>query len=215
MSCRVSHVNKKTGVTYVYESVSHWDKEKQQPRSKQVCIGKIDPITGELIPSRRLQTPIPAEAIQDGAPSIATVAVVGPSLILDALSKRLGLAKILKSVFPEFHAQILTMAYYLAAHGGPLSQCASWTKTHEHPSGTPLESQRISEILGKISTSGKLNLAMLFGQKGRIPVYFHRFPGNITDVQTIHKLLATFNRLEVKNLHYLLDRGFYSKKNID
>ena len=30
MSCRVSHVNKKTGVTYVYESVSHWDKEKRK-----------------------------------------------------------------------------------------------------------------------------------------------------------------------------------------
>ena len=117
MSCRVSHVNKKTGVTYVYESVSHWDKEKQQPRSKQVCIGKIDPTTGELIPSKRLQLETHALAgLKEPIPSIAKVAVVGPSLILDALSKRLGLAKILKSVFPEFHGEILSMAYYLAAH---------------------------------------------------------------------------------------------------
>ncbi len=55
MSCRLNHLNKKTGVTYVYESVSYWDKEKQQARSKQVCSGKIDSITGELISSRRLQ----------------------------------------------------------------------------------------------------------------------------------------------------------------
>jgi len=61
----------------------------------------------------------------------------------------------------------------------------------------------------------QLNLAMLFGQKSRIPVYYHRIPGNITDVQTVHNLLETFKRLEVKNLHYVLDRGFYSKKNID
>ena len=262
MSCRVNHVNKKTGTTYVYESVSVWDKEKQQSRSKQVCIGKIDSSTGEFIPSRRLQIETPVAAVQKAGPSIATVAVVGPSLILDALSERLGIAKILKSVFPDFHAQILTMAYYLSAHGGPLSQCAPWTKTHEHPSATPLEGQRISEILGKISTGAKqafmsawmakileddflcyditsvssyselneyiryghnrdrerlpqLNLAMLFGQKSRLPVYYHRIPGNITDVQTVHNLLETFTRLEIKNLHYILDRGFYSKKNVD
>jgi transposase len=265
MSCRVNHLNTKTGVTYVYESVSHWDKEKQQSRSKQVCIGKIDPVTGEVIPSRRLQAePLTASVVakQEARPLTATAAVVGPSLILDVLSKRLGIAKILKSVFPEFHAQILTMAYYLAAHGGPLSQCVSWTKTHEHPSGTPLESQRISEILGKISTEGKqafmsawmdkileddflcyditsvssyselneyirfghnrdqerlpqLNLAMLFGQKSGLPVYYNRTPGNITDVQTVHNLLETFKKLDIKSLHYVLDRGFYSKKNVD
>ena len=158
MSCRLKHLNKKTGVTYIYESVSYWDKEKQQARSKQVCIGKLDPVTGELIPSRRLQAESFAPSVtakQDELPLTAAVAVVGPSLILDVLSKRLGIAKILKSVFPEFHAQILTIAYYLAAHGGPLSQCVSWTKTHEHPSGKPLESQRISEILGNVSTDGK------------------------------------------------------------
>ncbi|MDP3177314.1 MAG: hypothetical protein Q8M76_05380, partial [Spirochaetaceae bacterium] len=153
MACRVYHLNKKTRVTYVYESVSIWDKEKRQARSKQVCIGKLDPITGELIPSKRLKTLAVANTeAPETAPSTATARIVGPSIILDALSKRLGLAKILKSVFPEFHGQILTMAYYLAAHGGPLSQCVSWTKTHEHPSGKPLESQRISEILGTITT---------------------------------------------------------------
>ena len=54
MPCRVHHVNKTTGVTYVYESVSYWDKEKKQSRNKQVCIGKLNPINGEFIPSKRL-----------------------------------------------------------------------------------------------------------------------------------------------------------------
>ena len=34
--------NKKNGVTYVYESIDYWDKEKKQSRSKRVCIGKRD-----------------------------------------------------------------------------------------------------------------------------------------------------------------------------
>lgn len=43
--------NKKAGVTYVYESTSYWDKEKQQPRNKRKLIGKIDPETGEIVPT--------------------------------------------------------------------------------------------------------------------------------------------------------------------
>ena len=61
----------------------------------------------------------------------------------------------------------------------------------------------------------QLNLAVLFGQKGRLPVYFERTPGNITDVSTLHNLLKTVKALEIKSLHYVMDKGFYSKKNVD
>ena len=47
----VKSKNKKTGITYVYESESYWDKEKKQPRSKRTLIGKIDEATGEIIPT--------------------------------------------------------------------------------------------------------------------------------------------------------------------
>ena len=45
--------NKERGVTYVYESVSYWDREKKQPRSRRRLIGKRDPETGEIMPTRR------------------------------------------------------------------------------------------------------------------------------------------------------------------
>lgn len=47
----IKQYRKDTGVTYVYESESYWDKEKQQPRSRRKLIGKIDPETGEIIPT--------------------------------------------------------------------------------------------------------------------------------------------------------------------
>jgi transposase len=53
---------------------------------------------------------------------------------------------------------------------------------------------------------------VLFGQKGRLPVYYERTPGNITDVSTLHTLLKNFKGLDVKSLHYIMDKGFYSKK---
>lgn len=43
--------NRDRDVTYVYESASYWDKDKKQPRSKRKLIGKIDPETGEIVPT--------------------------------------------------------------------------------------------------------------------------------------------------------------------
>lgn len=37
--------------TYVYESVSYWDEEKKQSRSRRRVIGKVDPETGETVPT--------------------------------------------------------------------------------------------------------------------------------------------------------------------
>ena len=46
--------NKKTGVTYVYEVLdNHWDPQLRQARNKRRLIGKIDPITNEIIPTGR------------------------------------------------------------------------------------------------------------------------------------------------------------------
>lgn len=49
--------NKKVGVTYVYESESYWDKEKKQPRNRRKLIGKIDPVTGEIVPTGKRGRP--------------------------------------------------------------------------------------------------------------------------------------------------------------
>ena len=44
--------NKRTGVTYVYEVLeSKWSPERQRCEQKRKLIGKIDPITGEIVPT--------------------------------------------------------------------------------------------------------------------------------------------------------------------
>src|SRR5208283_1395923 len=100
MPCRVNHVNKATGVTYVYESISFWNKEKKQSRNRQVCVGKIDPVTGKFVPSRRLA---PGQAAVRDPAVTASTEIVGPSIILDVISERLGLEKLLRSCFPQEH----------------------------------------------------------------------------------------------------------------
>ena len=259
MSYQIHRTNKKTGVIYVYEVESYWDKERKQPRNKQVCIGKLNPETGDFVPSRRLDSK--QAAARD--PNVTVSAeIVGPSIILNTISERLGLSKLLKKCFPDNHLEILSMAYYLTSQGGALGHCETWCKSHDHPSGKPLISQRISEILSSITTDDKqtflsrwmnkvleddylcyditsvssysklneyikygynrdneklpqLNLAMLFGQISCLPVYYHRMPGNITDVSTLLNLLKTFKAMNLKSLNCVMDKGFYSKANID
>jgi hypothetical protein len=258
MSCRINQLNKKTNVTYVYESISYWDKEKKQARNKKICVGKLDPY-GVFIPSARFK---PEQAALRDPVVTVSAQVVGPRIILDAITEQLGLSKLLKSCFPLQYQEILMMAYYLTSTGGPLSHCESWCKSHAPSFSGSLASQRISEILHSISLDEKqtflskwistaleedylcyditsissyselneyikyghnrdkeklpqLNLGVLYGQKGRLPVYYQRTPGNITDVTTLQTLLKNFKALEVKSLHYIMDKGFYSKKNID
>ena len=43
--------DKRSGITYVYECKSFWDKEKKQSRSKRTLIGKLDEETGKIIPT--------------------------------------------------------------------------------------------------------------------------------------------------------------------
>ncbi len=259
MSYLVYQTNKKTGVTYVYEAKSYWDKEKQQARNKQVCIGKLDPKTKKLIPSKRLA------AKQDAVPDprvTASAKVIGPSILLDAISNELGLKKLLKSCFPKDHLPIMSMAYYLVTQGNALSRSETWSKSHAHPATATLTSQRISELLSRITIDHKqtflkgwmekvlkkdclfydimsissyselneyvkygrnkdgeplpqINLGMLFAQESGLPVYFQKTPGNITDVTTLANILKTFKSMNLKAPNCVLDRGFYSKKNID
>jgi hypothetical protein len=47
----VYHHDKRSGITYAYESKSYWDKEKGQSRAKRRLIGRVDDGTGEIVPT--------------------------------------------------------------------------------------------------------------------------------------------------------------------
>lgn len=47
----IKQYHKETDTTYVYESVSYWDAEKGQSRSNRKLLGKLDPKTGEIVPT--------------------------------------------------------------------------------------------------------------------------------------------------------------------
>ncbi len=47
----IKQFDKRSGITYVYDSFSFWDPEKGMTRAKRKLIGRFDPQTGEVVPT--------------------------------------------------------------------------------------------------------------------------------------------------------------------
>lgn len=43
--------DKRSGITYAYESHSYWDPQKKMTRAKRKLIGRVDSETGDIIPT--------------------------------------------------------------------------------------------------------------------------------------------------------------------
>ncbi|HNV19971.1 MAG TPA: transposase, partial [Rectinema sp.] len=61
----------------------------------------------------------------------------------------------------------------------------------------------------------QINLALLYGESSRLPVYYRSLPGNISDVTTVKRLIDELGYLSIEKLKIILDRGFYSEDNIN
>ena len=61
----------------------------------------------------------------------------------------------------------------------------------------------------------QINLALLYGESSRLPVYYRKLAGNISDVTTIKRLLRDLSFLEIEKVKLILDRGFYSEENVN
>lgn len=60
MACIVYQTDKRTGIKYAYESISYWDKDKKQLRSKRKYLGKVDPYPAKSLPPGAKNTALPA-----------------------------------------------------------------------------------------------------------------------------------------------------------
>lgn len=263
----VRQKDKRSGITYAYESISHWDKEKKQSRAKRTLIGRVDEITGEIVPTRGTNKTTKEDNLPRKRGPVPSTEVCryfyGATYLFDSLGEKLGILSDLKSCFPTTYKQILSIAYYLILEAdSPLSRFSKWAALHQHPYGKDIPSQRSSELFSSITVEeryhffnlqaarrcekeywayditsvssyseclkqvkygmnkeqdhlAQLNLALLFGQESNLPFYYRKLPGNITDVKTVRNMLADMDFLGLKQIHLVMDRGFYSAENIN
>ena len=85
--------NKKTGVVYAYENHPFWDSEKKQSRSTRKLLGKLDPSTGNIVPTRGRNTKKPIDEMPatsiDSRQIIKKMLAFFQSFMCETLAKRL------------------------------------------------------------------------------------------------------------------------------
>lgn len=73
MACIIYQTNKKTGIKYAYRSESYRDPKTKKPKSRRTYLGRVDPITNEIIPKadkgKRNRSPIVDESIPESIQS--------------------------------------------------------------------------------------------------------------------------------------------------
>ena len=255
------------GTVYVYTDTPYWDSNKKQNRHKRNYIGKLG-ANGEFIPNKNYQTlqsnkekvskaPVPP-------PPFAERRFFGVTHLLDCIGEQLRIFQDLVTVFGEIKARkLLSLAYFIILESeSSMYRFEKFAKTHSHPFGQNIPSQRISEIFADISEADKMaffklrteycckdeylaydttsissysemmnmvkygknkdledlpqiNLALVFGEQSLSPVYYRKLPGNISDVSTLNKLLIDMSFVGITGAKFVLDRGFYSKDNIN
>jgi transposase len=258
----VKQTNKKTGTVYVYENNAYWSKEKKQMRSNRRCVGILDEVTGEIVPTKGLyKTPkIEVEPIQ--LPS-AKRSFYGSTYLLNEIGLKIGLIDDLKRCFPRLYLAILSIAFYLLLEPqNSLRRFKQWNRYTKHPYGDDISSQRSSDIFGSITETSineffrlqskrrveneywayditsissysellaqvrygynkendnlpQINLAILYGEESSLPFYYRKLSGNVPDSKTVDTLLENLSDIGIGKCKLVLDRGCYSKDNIN
>lgn len=160
MSTIVYQTDKRSGITYAYESVSHWDKEKQQSRAKRTLIGRVDKENGQIVPTKgtNKKKDKPTETAKTG--TVTTVASArcfyGATYLFNNIGEITGITTDLKACFPDTYKQILSIAFYLILEDkNPLSRFPKWAALHKHPFGKDIPSQRSSELFASVTEEAK------------------------------------------------------------
>ena len=173
MATIVKQHDKRVGITYAYESASYWDKEKQQSRSKRRLIGIVDRVTGEIVPTTRkkratnkVSDNVPPDKSIDESWLRAERKFYGATYLLDCIGKQTGLVNDLSVCFPDCYKQVLSIAYYLILEDrNPLCRFPKWSRTHVHPHGDIIASQRSSELFAGITETQRMHFFRLQGKR--------------------------------------------------
>ena len=190
----IRQTDKRSGITYAYETQYYWDKEKKQSRSKRVCIGKVDPETNDIIPTRgrakkgesKRQKPKSTPA---GVPFTETRHLYyGATYLLEQFSNDIGLTKDLKQCFPDDYKQLMSIAFYLILEdNNPLYRFEKWHLTHKHPYGEDISSLRSTELFSRI-TDDQVN--EFFRLQGRRRVEDEYWAYDSTSISSYSETLA-------------------------
>jgi len=185
------------GVTYVYENYPYWCKTNQRSQAKRICIGKLDPSTNQIVPTRG-RKPNPTNITSDSSnfQPIARCRSYGATYLLEEIGKKLKIVDDLKSCFPDTYKQILSIAFYMILEANsPLSRFERWSFKHKHPYDKNIPSQRSSDLFASITDSDRAKFFMLqYKRRSEEEYFFHDITSISSYSESLRQVLHGYNR---------------------
>ena len=235
------------GNIYLYEVTSYWDKAMKQSRQKRKYIGRKKQ-------NKKKKFLKDAEIIHKK---------YGNVFLLQQITQKLGLDKILEQVFPDDFKDILSLSFFSICNNSALYTYPLWLDEHQLPDAKKLHSPDVSALCQLIGRKQKsvydffnlwtakcqsyssvyfditsissyandidfiewgynrdheqlpqLNIGLFCSEDTELPIYYHIYPGSISDVSTLKNGLKYLHSFGLNDIMLILDRGFCSKKNI-
>ena len=146
---QIRQTDKRTGRVYVYETEYRYDKSKKRTvLHGRKLVGHIDPEAGSVVPNRDTKP-------YQSSPK-STRQFYGATYLFDRIAEISGIAADLREAAPELADKALSLAYYLTSEGScPISRFNRWSRTHAHPYGMEISSQRGSELFAALDQDVK------------------------------------------------------------
>jgi transposase len=148
---------KSQDTTYAYHITRIYRNEKGKPTNDRVSIGKIDKVTGMLIPNRNYYEIYASSDDQAKSIEIESIKSFGVTYALDGLLNEMGLVEIMKKKFDKQSDQIIALAEYMLCEGNVMSYYEDWYD-EVHPHGNVrLGSADISRVFQAIDYKSRMD----------------------------------------------------------
>ena len=134
-------------------------------------MGYLDPDTGEIIPNYR-KGDKQMKPSSDAAADHCVVASTGIRNLFDKAVSDIKLDAPLKAIFPNDWERILACAYYLVSEGGALAHVEKWQRAFSSPYKEKFTSQRISELIPRITPSLQQDFFSMWTRLNRQDSYY-------------------------------------------
>lgn len=243
---------KRNGNVYAYESVSRRVPGRKNPVTDKTYLGKVDPVTGEVITKK-----------EHALPKKVWAKEYGSVFLLDHIQNELGLREHLDASFDSLGDRILAVAMAQAIEPTALMDTHLRIEDSYILEALDLkgsfQSQRMSELTKAVGTDGfgmdlffdlriskemvyaydltsvsthshvdgwaewghnrdhealkQLNVGMVTDAEG-IPTMFDLFPGSVTDMTTLRRMIDDVQRHGAAGCRLVMDRGFESVSNV-
>ena len=166
------------GKVYVYEVVSYWDKSKKQSRQKRKYLGRKDPITGEIINTKKKKGSKPTKVYD-----------FGNCYFIEQIIKDMGIYSLLKGIYSMHYKEIIALIQYKISESRPLYLASNWSEgSYVEALPKDITSKRISELLDRLGKGFEKRVLFfkewIKTQKVIKSIYF-----DITSISTYSKLL--------------------------